>query len=164
MRKWNGNDVWTGSEAEIRGGGISQSLGRKRREENAMRRIWEGLIVIVIVLLITPVVNAEFYTGQKLVEDWKAYKAMTKPKPLKSPKLIQGMAHYMGYVVGVIDSNYDLIFFPPDVTVEQIFEAVGNYLEAHPDQWKEPAVNLVLQALQEHLDGKESKDERAYRH
>jgi len=129
-----------------------------------MKGIWKDLVVIVFGLLITPVADAEFYQGQMLVEDWKAYKAMSKPKPLKSPKLLQGRAHYMGYVVGVIDSNYDLIFFPPDVTLEQLFNAVGKHLEAHPDEWQEPAVNLVLQALKEHLDRQESKKERGYIH
>jgi Rap1a immunity proteins len=136
--------------------------GRKRGID--MKGIWKGLIIITFVLLIGPVADAEFYAGQKLVEDWNAYKMMSKPKPLKSPKLLQGMAHYMGYVVGVIDSNYDLIFFPPDVTVEQLFKAVGTYLETHPEKWQEPAVNLVLQALMEHLAREESKKERANIH
>jgi hypothetical protein len=134
----------------------------KRKRD--MKPIYQGLIVILLVFLISSVADAEFHNGQKLVEDWKAYKMMSKPKPLKSPKLLQGMAHYMGYVVGVIDSNYDVIFFPPDVTVEQLFKAVGMYLEVHPEKWQEPAVNLVLQALMEHLSSKESKKEREYIH
>jgi hypothetical protein len=129
-----------------------------------MKRICLGLTLLAFVILIGPVAHAQFYSGQKLVEDWKAYKAMSKPKPLKSPKLIQGMAHYMGYVVGVIDSNYDLIFFPPDVSVEQLFKAVGKYLEAHPEEWQEPAVTLVLQAIAEHLNREESRRERGYIH
>jgi hypothetical protein len=129
-----------------------------------MKAIYQGLIVTLLVFLISSVANAEFYAGQKLVEDWNAYKMMSKPKPLKSPKLLQGMAHYMGYVVGVIDSNYDVIFFPPDVTVEQLLKAVGKYLDVHPEKWQEPAVNLVLQALMEHLSREESKKESEYIH
>jgi hypothetical protein len=120
--------------------------------------------VIAFVFLISPVAHAEFYGDQKLVEDWRAYKAMSRPRPLKSPQRLQGMAHYMGYVVGVIDSNYDLIFFPPDVTVEQLFWPVGKYLEEHGERWREPAVNLVLEALTEHLSREESKEERGYIH
>ena len=129
-----------------------------------MKGIWKSLIIIAFVLLISPVADAGFYTGQKLVEDWNAYKMMSKPKPLKSSKLLQGMAHYMGYVVGVIDSNSDLIFIPPDVTVERLFKAVGKYLDTHPEEWQEPAVNLVLQALLEHLAREESKEKREYIH
>jgi len=129
-----------------------------------MKRIWRGLIVVTFVLSISTVADAEFYSGQKLVEDWKAYKAMSKSKPVKSPKLVQGMAHYMGYAVGVIDSNYDLIFFPPDITIQQLFKAVGNYLEAHPNEWQEPAVNLVIRALTEHLSREESEKAREYVH
>jgi hypothetical protein len=129
-----------------------------------MKRIWVGFGVVAFVLLISSIANAEFYTGQKLVEDWKAYKAMSKPEPLKSPKQLQGMAYYKGYVLGVIDSNYDLIIFPPDVTVERLFEAVGIYLEQHPEKWNEPAVNLVLRAIEEHLSREESKEESGYIH
>jgi hypothetical protein len=129
-----------------------------------MKGVWKGLIVVTFVLLISPVADAEFYSGQKLVEDWKAYKAMAKPKPLKSPKLLQGMAYYMGYVVGVVDSYYDVIFFPPGVSVEQLFKAVGGYLDEHPEQWNEPAIDLVLQAVKEHLDQEESNREREPRH
>jgi Rap1a immunity proteins len=149
-------------EVTSRAGGVHpEERGKKEKD---MKPIYHGLIVILFVFLISSVADAEFYNGQKLVEDWKAYKMMSKPKPLKSPKLLQGMAHYMGYVVGVIDSNYDLIFFPPDVTVEQLFRAVGKYLDVHPEKWQEPAVNLVLQALMEHLSGEESKKDREYTH
>ena len=120
-----------------------------------MRGICKVLIVVTLVFLINGVADAELYSGQNLAEDWKAYKIMAQPNPLKSPRLIQGMAHYTGYVAGVIDSYYDLLFFSPETTAKQLIEAVGEYLDAHPEEWHEPAVNLVLRALREKMSRKD---------
>jgi Rap1a immunity proteins len=112
-----------------------------------MKRIWGGVFVIAIAFLISPVADAQLYQGQKLVEDWKAYKNTLIPKPLKSPVLVQHMANYVGYVAGVYDANYDIFALPSDVTVDQICNAVGKYLDDHPQEWHELAVSLVLRGL-----------------
>ena len=112
-----------------------------------MKRMCGGLIAMAFVLLVSPVVDAQLYRGQKLVEGWKAYKIMLAPKPLKSPVLVQRMANYVGYVAGVYDANYDIFALPTDVTVDQICNAVGKYLDEHPEEWHELAVSLVLRGL-----------------
>ena len=112
-----------------------------------MKRICRGLIAMAFVLLVSPVADAQLYRGQKLVEGWKAYKIMLAPKPLKSPVLVQRMANYVGYVAGVYDANYDIFALPTDVTVDQICNAGGKYLDEHPKEWHELAVSLVLKGL-----------------
>jgi len=116
-----------------------------------MKRICEGLTVFAIVLLISTVAEAQFYQGQKLVEDWKAYKIVLAPQPVRSPVLVERMANYVGYVVGVCDAYFDLIAVPPEITVDQIPNVVGEYLDDHPEEWHEPAVHLVVQALMERI-------------
>lgn len=116
-----------------------------------MRGICKVLILVALVFRINGVANAELYSGKKLAEDWKAYKIMAQPNSFKSPKLLQGMAHYTGYVAGVIDSYYDLMFFPSEATTKELFDAVGEYLDAHPEEWHEPGVNLVLRALMKRM-------------
>ena len=119
--------------------------------EKAMKRICKGLLVIASIFLISTVAEAQFYRGEKLVEDWKAYKMMLASQPVKSPELVQRMANYVGYVVGVCDAYFDLIAVPPEMTVDQIPNAVGEYLDDHPEEWHEPAVHLVIQALMERI-------------
>ena len=130
-------------------GGQAKSGGIVEGEERgkAMTRTCKGLFVIATVFLIIPTADAQLYRGQKLVEDWKAYKIMLAPKPLKSPVLVQRMANYVGYVAGVYDANYDIFALPTDVTVDQICNAVGKYLDEHPEEWHEIAVSLVLRGL-----------------
>jgi len=127
-----------------------------------MRGICKVLIVVALVFWINGVANAELYSGKKLAEDWKAYKIMAQPNSFKSPKLLQGMAHYTGYVAGVIDSYYDLLFFSPETTAKQLIEAVGEYLDAHPEEWHEPAVNLVLRGLRERMSEKIGKRKKKH--
>jgi Rap1a immunity proteins len=89
------------------------------------------------------VVDAQLYRGEKLVEDWKAYKTMLVPKALKSPALVQRMGNYVGYVAGVYDPNYDIFALPTEVAVDQLCNAVGKYLDEHQNELHEPAINLA---------------------
>jgi len=116
--------------------------------EMDMKRTYKGFIAMAIVFfIISPVADAQLHRGEKLVEEWKAYKTMSVPKSLKSPALVQRMGNYVGHVAGVYDANYDIFALPTDVTVDQLCNAVGKYLDEHQNELHEPAISLVLRGF-----------------
>lgn len=65
---------------------------------------------------------------------------------------------YMGYVQGVGNSlNYFAFCAPHEVTYQQLYMVVGNFLEAHPERLHEHRSGLVIDALSKAFPCKDKK-------
>jgi hypothetical protein len=59
-------------------------------------------------------------------------------------------ARYQWFVMGVHDALSGEIFCAPEqVTLAQVAAVVAKYLNAHPEEWNEPAFVLVTRALKQ---------------
>jgi len=56
---------------------------------------------------------------------------------------------YHAYIIGAYDGTSSFYTRPHDTTQGQIVAIVSKYLKAHPEEWSEPAAELVVKALQE---------------
>jgi hypothetical protein len=116
-----------------------------------MKRIGKGLLVIIFIVLFAPMAEAQF-SGQDLVDEWKAYQRVTSKSSGKRTDQVQA-ADYMGFLQGVWDTASYYDFTPhgagKGMTVHDLCRLVGKYLERHPERWHEPAVILVMDALNE---------------
>ncbi|MEI8102511.1 MAG: Rap1a/Tai family immunity protein [Chlorobium sp.] len=85
-------------------------------------------------------------SGYDLIGVWREY------KKLESGQVAVDMniGDYRGYVAGVCDVCNRWLFTTPEGTTQgQVCAVVGKWLEEHPQRWHEPAMPLVIQALQE---------------
>ena len=87
-----------------------------------------------------------YVTGNDLVDQMQNYeKALARDHTMDPVKA--GM--FMGYVTGVADATRMLYDQPEGVTKGQIAAIVAKYLRAHPENWSEPASDLVVAAMLE---------------
>jgi hypothetical protein len=58
---------------------------------------------------------------------------------------------YVGFIAGASDATFKKGIYcsPSDITYVQSNAIVANYLEKHPEKWNQPAVDIVVQAMQE---------------
>jgi hypothetical protein len=57
---------------------------------------------------------------------------------------------FRGYVSGVVDTGNDVLFCTPDgVTRGQYTAVVAKYIKEHPEQWNQPASELVISAMKQ---------------
>ena len=116
-----------------------------------MKRVCKGLTVIALIFLMTPPAEAQF-SGRDLADEWKAYQRATSKTSGMRTDQVQA-ADYMGFLQGVwyAAGYYSLKAHAvgAGVTVNQTCHVVGRYLDAHPERWHEPAVILVVDALNE---------------
>jgi hypothetical protein len=63
--------------------------------------------------------------------------------------LVAGM--FVGFIKGVTDTTFKtgLYCLPNNITTGKDDEMVANYLEKHPEKWNQPAVDIVVKAMQE---------------
>ena len=84
--------------------------------------------------------------GKTLHDAWQAYKN-------PSPEAALQIGIYLGYLSGSVDQLYanpvvsKKIAFPDGLFAEQVANVVGSYLDAHPEEWNQPAAVLVVKAL-----------------
>ncbi|MEI6847742.1 MAG: Rap1a/Tai family immunity protein [Chlorobiaceae bacterium] len=96
-------------------------------------------------------------TGNDLVRVWQEYKKFDAGQPAHEVNV----GDYRGYVAGVCDVCNRWLFTTPDgATQGQVCSVVGKWLEEHPNQWTEPAMSLVIQALQEAFPFRREKKRR----
>jgi len=109
-----------------------------------MKRV---LMFVVLALCGTPTF-AEFWAGNDLVNLMRDYEKAASGDKITD---YSHATEFRGFVLGVHDSHEGRGEFcsPPKGTVGQIGAVVVKYLNAHPEQWSEPAHTLVLRALKE---------------
>jgi len=63
--------------------------------------------------------------------------------------LVAGM--FVGFIKGVTDTTFNtgLYCLSNNITTGKDDEMVANYLEKHPEKWNQPAVDIVVKAMQE---------------
>jgi hypothetical protein len=112
-----------------------------------MKRICKGLIVMALILLITPLAEAQF-TGHELVEGWKVYQRMLAGQAVAEKTDAFRWGHYLGFVTGIAHAvSYYYGGIPSGSTVNQECNIVGKYLDEHPERWHEEPAILVIDAL-----------------
>lgn len=103
-----------------------------------------GIALFVVFVLSCP--SAFAVSGDELVDGMRSYLKAEKDYT-KADYLLAG--NYMGYVQGVAEATASDYSLPGGVTPETLYHIVNDYLEKHPNKWKEPASNLVRSALLE---------------
>jgi len=96
-------------------------------------------------------------TGNDLVGVWREYKKFDTGQPAKDINA----GDFRGYVAGVCDVCNRWLFTTPDgATQGQVCATVGKWLEEHPHRWTEPAMSLVIEALQDAFPFRREKKRR----
>jgi hypothetical protein len=85
-------------------------------------------------------------SGNDLVAGMRVYLKADKDYT-KADYLLAG--NYLGYVQGVVEATASDYSLPNDITADEMCRIVAKFLERHPQRWKEPAPNLIRNALQE---------------
>ena len=102
-------------------------------------------LVVVFFLSASGYAGAVFWDGNELVKNLReGYERAERSAP-NTNWLADGL--YSGFVVGVYDANSETFCGSAGVSVRQISTIVANYLNAHPEQWSQPAHVLVMRAL-----------------
>jgi Rap1a immunity proteins len=105
-------------------------------------------ILTIGLLYLSAQCAAHFFSGNDLVRnmrDWEA--VIDKANDVSYTRA----GSYSGFVAGVYDSfESSHIICPKDRTTRgQINAVVAKFLKVNPERWGEPAVNLILGALQD---------------
>jgi Rap1a immunity proteins len=111
-----------------------------------MMRLTRSVALVAVVLLcVWRYTHAGFWDGNELVKNLReGYERAERHDP-NTNWLHDGL--YTGFVVGVFDANSESFCRPDGVSVRQISTIVEDYLNAHPEQWSQPAHMLVMRAL-----------------
>lgn len=83
-------------------------------------------------------------TGEDLADAMKSY---VKAEKDYTPADYFMAGNYLGYVQGVAEATLSDYSFPNTLTPDDLCRVVTRYLEKHPEKRKEPAANVVRQAL-----------------
>jgi len=120
-------------------------------EEGSMKikSITSMLISVCFALIVLfSEVYGQFMTGNKIYENYLARK-----KEVKTNLDFSNAAFFLGFTAAVADCFNSLFFDLPSgetgVTVGQIADVFGKYLENHPELRHLPAVELCKEALRE---------------
>lgn len=92
------------------------------------------------------------FTGNDLYVDYQAYKIVFEANTFNDSdtSAVMCSGHFLGFCAGVADS-LDKIYFdiPEKVTLAQIAEIFGKYLETHPEARHQAAYRLCAASLSE---------------
>jgi hypothetical protein len=125
-----------------------------------VRRIGLKPLVLACVLFVflCHTTFAGFYDGNWLVKGWREYQKLVTSTPGaegRGPAMIQATV-FIGYVAGVADTLDGTVFaLPGGLTIDQMCQVVGKYLENTPERWTESAHLLVADALKAAFGKKE---------
>jgi hypothetical protein len=96
-------------------------------------------------------------TGNDLVRVWREYKKLEVGQPANEVNI----GDYRGYLAGVCDVCNRWLFTTSDgATQGQVCSIVGKWLDEHPQRWNEPAMSLVIEALQKAFPFRPEKRKR----
>jgi hypothetical protein len=111
-----------------------------------MKRIWKGLIVMVFVLFINSVAEAQLST-QSLANGWKAFQRLQDGQASPAEQVDASM--YSGYISGIVDAASYYRSYSSQVSVGEACNAVGKYLDKYPERRHGSAIYLVVEAMSE---------------
>ncbi len=132
----------------------NNSVGRLRSSTPKYQIMKKILFAITICLLTFQTAHAEFKTGNGLVTLWREYERCSAGQPFNP----NDDGFYTGYVAGVCDANMLIRFnIPEGVTIGQVCDITGKWLDKHPEKWNKPAHQLVIQAVKESFPMPKSK-------
>jgi hypothetical protein len=125
-------------------GRIEHGQGRKLMKMQR-RRLSIVVAGALALLLAVPVsAHAVFFPGTRLVELMREYeKSETGGKDV----LWGNVGRFEGYIMGVCDALDNSLVLLDRATPAQITAAVAKYLNANPQRWNLPAIELVKLAL-----------------
>lgn len=90
---------------------------------------------LVILLLATGPAQAEFYTGNDLLERIRSRDSIERLEALL-------------YIAGAADAHRGAVSCPtPEVTLGQVYDLVKNYLERNPERRHQPGDWIVAAAM-----------------
>ena len=99
---------------------------------------------VALVLLFPLSAHAVFFPGSRLVELMREYE---KSESGKTDVLWGNVGRFEGYIMGVCDALDNSVVLLDRATPAQITAAVAKYLNANPQRWNLPAIELVKLAL-----------------
>ncbi len=98
-------------------------------------------------------------SGYDLVGVWREYRKLDSGQATVDINI----GDFRGYVAGVCDVCNCWLFTTPEGTTQgQVCAVVGLWLEKNPQRWHEPAMPLVIQALQEAFPYRRNKRRRVW--
>ena len=126
-----------------------------------MKKIILALCLCVLVFAQCNEAYAIFFDGNKLLEYWQSYKTLAiEVSPHSTMKTVSYSNLFLGYVSGVADTgNEDYFSIPQTVTIGQLCEIVGQFLEKEPDLQAYNGAVLVMMALKEVFPKTEPQEE-----
>ena len=101
-----------------------------------------GAVAFVLALPVSA--QAVFFPGSRLVELMREYE---KSESGKTDVLWGNVGRFEGYIMGVCDALDNSVVLLDRATPAQITTAVAKYLNANPQRWNLPAIELVKLAL-----------------
>ena len=101
---------------------------------------------LIFLLLVASHSFAGFIDGNELYKDGLEYYKSN----IGQKASYYSIGLYSGYVDGVFDSYYRILFCPTGrITAGQVFDIVFKYLQNHPEVRNKPANDIILEALRE---------------
>jgi hypothetical protein len=89
----------------------------------------------------------QFRTGSDLVMLWRSHQQVVNRPGNTTGEEVQKSMWFKGYVSGVVDARVNTLYVPPGVIASQLCHIVGQYLDAHPNEWHENGADLVVKAI-----------------
>jgi hypothetical protein len=104
------------------------------------------LLASAVLVLFVSHANAQFLTGNDLVEYMRADDKSNRGHP--NPDYFK-VGIYTGFVIAVVDAYHSagMLCGLDQVTGGQAKAIVSRYLKANPTKWNSPAVDLAREAL-----------------
>jgi hypothetical protein len=133
-----------------------RTLKRNRKGSDMAKKMIVLLIAVMFALVVfnynARCQYSQFMSGSQLMEDWQLYQSYQNMKSKGETSKIDTRtmvvaAHFIGYVTGVADARSSILHVPDGVTSAQLCSIVGQYLEAHPNEWHENGADLIVKAI-----------------
>ncbi len=105
----------------------------------------KGLIVIIFAFVVIGLIQAQFLSGNDLVEYMRDYEQLLQKNLPDLGPTSAGAGLFIGYVIGVVDATLHGI--PVGTSRQQIGAVVVKYMNNHPELWARPASELVGKAV-----------------
>lgn len=106
------------------------------------------LIPALLLALTSQASFAGYVTGARLYDMYESKARISGPKSQMHEGDADNVTQLIGYVMGVLDVYEDkLLCYPSNMKLERTMDTVRQYVQAHPERWKEHGDYLVLDAL-----------------
>jgi hypothetical protein len=122
---------------------LSMRVGKTMRmNRRIVHLVSAGAVALALLLPLSA--HAVFFPGSRRVELMREYE---KSESGKTDVLWGNVGRFEGYIMGVCDALDNSVVLLDRATPAQITAAVAKYLNANPQRWNLPAIDLVKLAL-----------------